>query len=143
MYGNIYSVDLRSWVCSCRRWELTGIPCSHTVAAIWHNKQDPELYVIHKKQPGRPKKSRKLELQELVLGKKLKRKYVIIKCSGCGGKGHNLRTCGSNKTTSAKKTQPKDLGTYGRNNNPLSQASVSSSAQRELYKIEMNNYRVE
>ncbi|KAF4347938.1 hypothetical protein G4B88_014945 [Cannabis sativa] len=45
MYGNIYSVDLRSWVCSCRRWELTGIPCSHVVAAIWHNKQDLELYV--------------------------------------------------------------------------------------------------
>ncbi|KAF4400221.1 hypothetical protein G4B88_019430 [Cannabis sativa] len=137
MYGNIYSVDLRSWVCSCRRWELTGIPCSHVVAVIWHNKQDPELYVskwytkeyymkayshqifpiriqdewprsgkigminpIHKKQPGRPKKSRKLELQELVSGKKLKKKFVIIKCSVCGGKGHNLRTCGSNKTTS-------------------------------------------
>ncbi|KAM6586893.1 hypothetical protein CsatA_009498 [Cannabis sativa] len=137
MYGNIYSVDLRSWVCSCRRWELTGIPCSHVVAVIWHNKQDPELYVskwytkeyymkayshqifpiriqdewprsgkigminpIHKKQPGRPKKSRKLELQELVSGKKLKKKFVIIKCSVCGGKGHNLRTRGSNKTTS-------------------------------------------
>uniref|UniRef100_A0A803PQD8 Zinc finger PMZ-type domain-containing protein n=1 Tax=Cannabis sativa TaxID=3483 RepID=A0A803PQD8_CANSA len=120
-----------------RRWELTGIPCSHVVAVIWHNKQDPELYVskwytkeyymkayshqifpiriqdewprsgkigminpIHKKQPGRPKKSRKLELQELVSGKKLKKKFVIIKCSVCGGKGHNLRTCGSNKTTS-------------------------------------------
>ncbi|KAF4389033.1 hypothetical protein F8388_026762 [Cannabis sativa] len=139
MYGNIYSVDLRSWVCSCRRWELTGIPCSHVVAAIWHNKQDPELYVskwytkeyymkayshqifpirnqdewprsgkigminpIHKKQPGRPKKSRKLELQELVSGKKLKKKFVIIKCSVCGGKEHNLRTCGSNKTTSSR-----------------------------------------
>ncbi|XP_076923938.1 uncharacterized protein LOC143586230 [Bidens hawaiensis] len=22
--------------CTCRRWELTGIPCEHVVAAIWH-----------------------------------------------------------------------------------------------------------
>ncbi|XP_062080238.1 uncharacterized protein LOC133784994 [Humulus lupulus] len=49
MYGFMYSVDLKTWVCSCRKWELTGIPCSHAVAAIWHNKQDPELYA--KKNP--------------------------------------------------------------------------------------------
>uniref|UniRef100_A0A803PQG0 SWIM-type domain-containing protein n=1 Tax=Cannabis sativa TaxID=3483 RepID=A0A803PQG0_CANSA len=107
MYGNIYSVDLRSWVCSCRRWELTGIPCSHVVIfPIRIQDEWPRsgkigmINPIHKKQPGRPKKSRKLELQELVSGKKLKKKFVIIKCSVCGGKGHNLRTCGSNKTTS-------------------------------------------
>uniref|UniRef100_A0A803NI84 SWIM-type domain-containing protein n=1 Tax=Cannabis sativa TaxID=3483 RepID=A0A803NI84_CANSA len=45
MYRSMYSVDLNSWVCSCRRWELTGIPCSHVVTAVWHNKQQPELYV--------------------------------------------------------------------------------------------------
>ncbi|XP_055835154.1 uncharacterized protein LOC129903629 [Solanum dulcamara] len=28
-----------------KRWELTGIPCSHVVAAIWVKKDEPEMYV--------------------------------------------------------------------------------------------------
>ena len=28
-------VDVREKVCSCRRWELIGIPCKHAVATIW------------------------------------------------------------------------------------------------------------
>ena len=45
--------------------------------------------------PGRPKKLRRLELDELVppRGTKMTRKYVVIKCSGCGEIGHNLKTC--------------------------------------------------
>ncbi|XP_062104977.1 uncharacterized protein LOC133816574 [Humulus lupulus] len=170
MYGFMYSVDLKTWVCSCRKWELTGIPCSHAVAAIWHNKKDPELYVskwymkeyhmkayshkifpirnqnewprsgkvempICKKQPSRPKKSRKLELDEMTsaTGKKLKRRYIIIKCSGCGGKGHNFRTCERNAATSAKKNPPKDPRTYVKNHNPMPHDSVSSSTQKHKY----------
>ncbi|XP_062118566.1 uncharacterized protein LOC133832208 [Humulus lupulus] len=151
------------------KWELTNIPCSHAVAAIWHNKQDPELYVskwymkeyymkayshqifpirnqdewprsgkvamvspICKKQLGRPKKSRKLELDEMTsaTGKKLKIRYITIKCSGCGGKGHNFRTCARNAETSAKKNPPKDPGTYARNHNPMPHYLVSSSTQK-------------
>ncbi|KAD5508242.1 hypothetical protein E3N88_15945 [Mikania micrantha] len=43
--GNLYEVsgkpgqqrvvDLDKKSCSCRRWEITGIPCSHAVASIW------------------------------------------------------------------------------------------------------------
>ncbi|KAJ9553175.1 hypothetical protein OSB04_017220 [Centaurea solstitialis] len=29
-------VDMRLKTCACRRWELTGIPCKHVVAAIWN-----------------------------------------------------------------------------------------------------------
>lgn len=28
-------VDMQEKVCSCRHWELTGIPCKHAVATIW------------------------------------------------------------------------------------------------------------
>ncbi|XP_019150966.1 PREDICTED: uncharacterized protein LOC109147763 [Ipomoea nil] len=30
-----YTVDLGRRSCSCRRWDLTGIPCPHAVCAIW------------------------------------------------------------------------------------------------------------
>ncbi|XP_031095153.1 uncharacterized protein LOC115999443 [Ipomoea triloba] len=32
-----FSVDLGSRRCSCRKWDLIGIPCSHAVCAIWMN----------------------------------------------------------------------------------------------------------
>lgn len=31
-----FVVDMRQKVCSCRRWELNGIPCAHAVAVIWN-----------------------------------------------------------------------------------------------------------
>jgi len=46
-----YVVDVDKKDCSCRRWELTGIPCKHAVAVIWDmalNGQDvglPESWV--------------------------------------------------------------------------------------------------
>nr|GMD54155.1 uncharacterized protein LOC109174707 [Ipomoea batatas] len=33
-YGRKYKVDLTQYHCSCRRWDLTDIPCSHSIAAI-------------------------------------------------------------------------------------------------------------
>ncbi|KAG6525668.1 hypothetical protein ZIOFF_015634 [Zingiber officinale] len=40
-----HSVDLLSRSCSCRKYDLTGIPCKHAVCAIWCKKDDPEAYV--------------------------------------------------------------------------------------------------
>lgn len=40
-----HSVDLLSSSCSCRKYDLTGIPCKHAVCAIWCKKEDPESYV--------------------------------------------------------------------------------------------------
>ncbi|KAK9070482.1 hypothetical protein SSX86_010884 [Deinandra increscens subsp. villosa] len=37
--GNMRVVDLEKKVCSCRSWEITGMPCRHAVQAIW-NKGD-------------------------------------------------------------------------------------------------------
>ncbi|XP_004305302.1 PREDICTED: uncharacterized protein LOC101297363 [Fragaria vesca subsp. vesca] len=38
-------VDLRLRTCSCRRWDLTGIPCKHAVSAIYWKRESPEDYV--------------------------------------------------------------------------------------------------
>ncbi|XP_012850789.1 PREDICTED: uncharacterized protein LOC105970499 [Erythranthe guttata] len=40
-----HSVDVRERRCSCRKWDLTGIPCKHACSAIWCRNEDPESYV--------------------------------------------------------------------------------------------------
>ena len=37
-------VDLVNRTCSCKVWDLTGIPCKHGVAAIFVNREKPEDY---------------------------------------------------------------------------------------------------
>ncbi|XP_048564917.1 uncharacterized protein LOC125545096 isoform X2 [Triticum urartu] len=43
--GVDYGVDYQLRKCSCRRWDLSGIPCSHGVAALRYDKINPEDYV--------------------------------------------------------------------------------------------------
>ncbi|KAK6802828.1 hypothetical protein RDI58_000611 [Solanum bulbocastanum] len=45
IYLRLFSIDLKEKTCSCRRWDLTGIPCNHAIAAIWVKKDEPEIYV--------------------------------------------------------------------------------------------------
>ncbi|XP_074291480.1 uncharacterized protein LOC141618281 [Silene latifolia] len=40
-----FVVDLRYRTCSCRSWQLSGIPCKHAITAIWKNVEHPEHYV--------------------------------------------------------------------------------------------------
>ncbi|XP_058776608.1 uncharacterized protein LOC131650925 [Vicia villosa] len=40
-----YVVNLKKETCSCRRWDLTGIPCSHSITCMWQIKKKPEDYV--------------------------------------------------------------------------------------------------
>ncbi|CAL2271802.1 unnamed protein product [Prunus armeniaca] len=35
MYRGEYVVDLKAKTCSCRRWDLCGIPCSHAISCIF------------------------------------------------------------------------------------------------------------
>ncbi|KAF7149666.1 hypothetical protein RHSIM_Rhsim02G0065400 [Rhododendron simsii] len=44
-YDRTYIVDLRTKICSCCKWQLTGIPCCHAIAAIQKNKEHVETYV--------------------------------------------------------------------------------------------------
>ncbi|XP_012846546.1 PREDICTED: uncharacterized protein LOC105966532 [Erythranthe guttata] len=39
------SVNLEAKTCTCRMWDVSGIPCKHAVSAIFLNKQQPEDYL--------------------------------------------------------------------------------------------------
>ncbi|KAL0373910.1 UNVERIFIED_CONTAM: hypothetical protein Sradi_3306700 [Sesamum radiatum] len=43
--GARYTVDLIAHTCSCRKWELSGIPCKHGMSAICAQVLDPVDFV--------------------------------------------------------------------------------------------------
>ncbi|KAI8573354.1 hypothetical protein RHMOL_Rhmol01G0270400 [Rhododendron molle] len=43
--GGQYTVNLQAQTCSCRRWDLTGIPCEHAATVIAREGGRPEDYV--------------------------------------------------------------------------------------------------
>ncbi|KAK8627836.1 hypothetical protein V6N13_135434 [Hibiscus sabdariffa] len=40
-----HSVNIQEWTCSCRKWQLTGIPCIHAISVILLIEDRPEKYV--------------------------------------------------------------------------------------------------
>lgn len=40
-----YSVDMNSWTCGCRKWEMVGMPCVHAAAVIIGRKEQVGNYV--------------------------------------------------------------------------------------------------
>ncbi|KAK1424740.1 hypothetical protein QVD17_20078 [Tagetes erecta] len=42
-----FVVDLGRRTCTCRKWEITGMPCKHAVAAIWEKDLDPPEAYVH------------------------------------------------------------------------------------------------
>nr|KAJ0189519.1 hypothetical protein LSAT_V11C800422950 [Lactuca sativa] len=88
-----YVVNLKERSCTCRKWDITGIPCQHAIAAMYDKMQngsecgDPEAWV------GRPKKKRKRAANEPTQSTNLSRKYLTVTCNKCHNKGHNARTC--------------------------------------------------
>ncbi|KAL0361103.1 UNVERIFIED_CONTAM: hypothetical protein Sradi_3794800 [Sesamum radiatum] len=42
-----HTVDVLQSSCSCRRCDLTGIPCRHANSTIWCKNEEPETYVHH------------------------------------------------------------------------------------------------
>ena len=43
--GEQYVVDLVNKTCSCRKYDLIGIPCNHAIFAIHFKREKPEDYV--------------------------------------------------------------------------------------------------
>ncbi|KAK8540850.1 hypothetical protein V6N13_038593 [Hibiscus sabdariffa] len=44
--GDVFIVDIKGWKCTCRSWDLIGIPCPHVVCVILYRQERPEEYVI-------------------------------------------------------------------------------------------------
>ncbi|GMI82670.1 hypothetical protein HRI_001936300 [Hibiscus trionum] len=44
-FGNQHTVDLKKLTCTCREWEINGIPCCHAVCAMYHDSKEPEAYI--------------------------------------------------------------------------------------------------
>nr|AAU43947.1 hypothetical protein [Oryza sativa Japonica Group] len=40
-----YTVDLEKRTCSCRYWQLAGIPCAHAITALFVSSKQPEDYI--------------------------------------------------------------------------------------------------
>ncbi|KAK9991847.1 hypothetical protein SO802_026832 [Lithocarpus litseifolius] len=40
-----FTVDLEEKSCSCRKWDITGIPCCHAISCIFFNREDSKKYV--------------------------------------------------------------------------------------------------
>ena len=41
----IFTMDLAESKCSCKKWDITGIPCVHAISSIFFNREDAEKYV--------------------------------------------------------------------------------------------------
>ena len=44
-YGEKWAVNIEDRTCSCRKWDLTGIPCAHAISALWIAMKDPMQYI--------------------------------------------------------------------------------------------------
>ncbi|KAG5602528.1 hypothetical protein H5410_033898 [Solanum commersonii] len=65
--GGVNIVDMKAKSCTCRRWELSGLPCRHAYACIIGNSERVEDYKKRERKP----KSRKKEPEELEKKKKV------------------------------------------------------------------------
>ena len=43
--GDLHRVRLQEYTCTCKKWQICGIPCEHTYGVIIHKKLDPEDFV--------------------------------------------------------------------------------------------------
>ncbi|CAN1175129.1 hypothetical protein LINPERPRIM_LOCUS30653 [Linum perenne] len=41
-----FCVQLNEKKCSCRAWQLTGIPCAHAITCIASEGEDPEMFLV-------------------------------------------------------------------------------------------------
>ncbi|XP_039063963.1 uncharacterized protein LOC120208907 [Hibiscus syriacus] len=99
--GNQHVVDMGSHSCSCRKWDLTGIPCAKQWTPF--TEMEPILPPELRRPPGRPTKKRRNEADEgNKNGPKLSKKGSMGNCYKCGKHGHNKKTCrgevGGNKS---------------------------------------------
>nr|KAJ0224598.1 hypothetical protein LSAT_V11C100029920 [Lactuca sativa] len=129
-------VDVRKQTCSCRKWELIGIPCRHAIATLNEMSKDSEDELDIYKWVGRPKKKRRQSEGERLSKKqrgsqgdgfkatqeeeshrptnngvqKLSRKHISVTCSKCKNKGHKSRTCKRERWESVQEVSFNEVG---------------------------------
>ncbi|XP_042055142.1 uncharacterized protein LOC121799748 isoform X2 [Salvia splendens] len=116
--NSVEAVDIGNWDCSCKGWQLSGLPCCHAVAVLGNNVYDycsrfftadcyrasyaesinpmpnvekpetSEAALVTPPPTKRPPGRPKLKLVESV--DIIKRQ---LQCSKCKGLGHNKKTC--------------------------------------------------
>nr|GEV49351.1 hypothetical protein [Tanacetum cinerariifolium] len=64
LLGDRCVVDVVNKICSCRKWELTGIPCKHVVAACWNMALNDRAAPPSEAWVGRPRKKIKRSKHE-------------------------------------------------------------------------------
>ncbi|KAL6138321.1 hypothetical protein ACLB2K_063604 [Fragaria x ananassa] len=108
--GNQHAVDLGLHTCTCKRWQLSGIPCVHAISCIKFKKQEltTQLHLLYITSClERPKKKRIVSQGEngnpappAPTKGKLPETGVTMTCKLCGQQGHNRVGC---PITKAKK----------------------------------------
>lgn len=41
-----FVVDKTDCKCSCRRWQLSGVPCSHAISVLYYNEEKHEITLM-------------------------------------------------------------------------------------------------
>ncbi|GAA0174566.1 hypothetical protein LIER_27934 [Lithospermum erythrorhizon] len=143
--GEQFKVDLRKRECSCRLWQLTGIPCIHAIPPIYSRKQLPADWVDN---------CYKIEtfgwLYENVLEPMtgpsewpetnnitiLPPKWSSQTCKYCGVQGHNVRTCPKKKAEreASGAGHPKKCTTTNK------ERIEKEQAEHEAYLINLHNW---
>ncbi|XP_031374160.1 uncharacterized protein LOC116188837 [Punica granatum] len=112
-------VDLKMSTCSCREWDLCGIPCKHAVACMhsvgidaekhvnpchsretWDRIYAPYIAPLRGKDQWMKSSAKPVEAPRFAKGNdvpqnpyKFKRKYKEIQCGRCGEREHNVKRC--------------------------------------------------
>ncbi|GKD37223.1 60S ribosomal protein L34 [Tanacetum coccineum] len=106
-----YGVNIENRTCACKWWDLSGVPCVHSVAsfsflkidpvlvggsAMWPNTlEEPPLPPVLIKMPGRLRKLRIKHVTERV--NVITRSGRMMTCHNCWEKGHNKKSCKNKK----------------------------------------------
>ncbi|GJR50451.1 zf-CCHC domain-containing protein [Tanacetum coccineum] len=121
-----YGVNIHLKQCMCRMWQLSGIPCVHSVAAYSHMNRDPiegvdhcysqqKWFEAYQTMPGRPRKSRMKGQSEN--NSQVSRVGRKMTCTNCQETGHNKSSCKKPPVPKPKINRPSvpkphEYGTY-------------------------------